>query len=168
LERRWPAGGCLRTPMTEASTHEDASPVARRSIESTLSRALLTSYLVTSNLPQAEQAVLKGIDSLDGDVEKEDVLLCSVIAAAVQATPHPQSYGTSRLTLSGELQAVLTLEPTLRGCFVLRRLAGLSSQACAQFLRLLPEQVDEYTGIACRELGDRVPTMRYVKALLRC
>ena len=131
-----------------------SSAGARRGTEWVLCRALLTSYLVTGNLEEAEQAVLKGIDSWNGDVEPEEVLLRRVITAAAQATPHEGSHGrASRLSLPPELEAVLTLAPTLRGCYVMRNLAGMPSQACAQLLRLLPEQVDEYTGAAHQELA---------------
>lgn len=118
--------------------------------EAVLHRALLASYLVTGNLDQAEQAVLKGIDSWNSDIEPEEELLRRVIAAAAQAPSHEQPRG---LRLPAELQAVLKLASPLRGCFVLRTLTGLPSHACAELLRLLPAEVDEYTGAAHRELG---------------
>ena len=46
------------------------------------------------------------------------------------------------------LRAVLMLAPPIRRCFVLRNLAGMSAQACARLLDLLPNQVDEYAGTA--------------------
>jgi DNA-directed RNA polymerase specialized sigma24 family protein len=59
----------------------------------------------------------------------------------------------ARLWLPEELRAVLTLAPPIRRCFVLRSLAGMSAQACARLLGLLPNQVDEYAGAAHRCLA---------------
>jgi DNA-directed RNA polymerase specialized sigma24 family protein len=131
------------------------SPDARQSIDRVLSRALVTIYLFTGNIERAEQAVLRGIESWNPDVEPEEALLQRVIAAAARLSgTNEQSDGRhSRLNLPGELQAVLSLAPPLRGCFVLRSLAGLPSQACAQLLGLLPDQVDEYTAAAFQGLG---------------
>jgi DNA-directed RNA polymerase specialized sigma24 family protein len=121
-----------------------------------LSRALVTAHLLTGNLEHAEQAVLKAIDRWNPDEEREEQLFFYVIDAAGQAhtPPEPREPVGNDLYLPDELKAVLRLEPALRRCFVLRNLVGLPSRVCAQLLRLLPSEVDEYSVSAVQRLVD--------------
>ncbi len=133
---------------------ESGSPAGvRQGIEPVPSRVLLTAYLVTGNLEQAEQAVLKGMERWNPDVDPVEALVRRVLADAVSAPAAAADGKRPRWNLPAELLAVLTLASPLRSCFVLRSLAGLSSHVCAQLLQLAPEQVDEYTGAAHQELG---------------
>jgi hypothetical protein len=113
-------------------------------------RAFRTAYLLTNSAEEAESAVLAGIESWNPDGESDEALFCRVMRAATRRHHQwePPVRTGARLWLPDELRAVLTLAPPIRRCFVLRNLAGMSAQACACLLGLLPNQVDEYAGAA--------------------
>jgi len=120
-----------------------------------VARSFRTAYLLTNSAQDAESAVLAGIESWNPDGESGDALFDKVMCAAArrhhQWEPPVRTEG--RLWLPEELRVVLSLAPPIRRCFVLRNLAGMSAQACARLLGLLPNQVDEFAGAAQRCLA---------------
>jgi DNA-directed RNA polymerase specialized sigma24 family protein len=137
------------------------STVAREcesDIEDTISRAFLTAHLLTASTEQAESATMEAIDSWNPDEQTSEVLFRSVVDAAARAhVKHAPSIsnksGVAESYLPVELRAVLRLTPQLRRCFVLRVLAGLSPQVCAQLLHLHSRRVDRYACAALECLG---------------
>jgi hypothetical protein len=124
-------------------------------IADVVAQAYCTAYLLTNSAEDAESAVLSGIESWNPDVESDEALFHEVICAAARRQYRwelPLRTRT-RVCVPEELRAVLTLAPPIRRCFVLRNLAGMSAQACARLLGLLPNQVDEYAGAAHRFLA---------------
>jgi hypothetical protein len=120
-----------------------------------VARCFRTAYLLTNSAEEAESAVLAGIDSWNPDGESDEALFDKVMCDATRRHHRwepPVRTGT-RVWLPEELRVVLTLAPPIRRCFVLRNLAGMSAQACARLLGLLPNQVDEYAGAAHRCLA---------------
>ena len=120
-----------------------------------VARSFRTAYLLTNSAEDAESAVLAGIESWNPDGESDEALFHKVMCAAARRRHQwePPVRTGARLWLPEELRAVLTLAPPIRRCFVLRSLAGMSAQACARLLGLLPNQVDEYAGAAHRCLA---------------
>jgi hypothetical protein len=115
-----------------------------------VARSFRTAYLLTNSAEEAESAVLAGIESWNPDGESDEALFHKVLSAAARGRHQgePPVRTGARVCLPEELRAVLTLAPPIRRCFVLRNLAGMSAQACARLLDLLPNQVDEYAGTA--------------------
>src|SRR5260370_9550538 len=116
---------------------------ALRDLQRTVIMAFRAAYLLTASIQQAEAAVLAAIDRFDPDRDTKEILLQNAIRAAVQC-PSTQSQSAEALPLP-ELQAVLSLPATLRRCFVLRVLVGLSRSACAGLLRFSVGDVNGYT-----------------------
>jgi hypothetical protein len=121
-----------------------------------LARSFRTAYLLTGSTEEAESAVLTGIESWSPAEESDEALFHKVVGAALRTPREPSVRTKSRMWLPEELKAVLTLAPPIRTCFVLRTLAGMSAQACAGLLDLLPYQVDEYAGAAHQRLAESV------------
>ena len=76
-------------------------------------------------------------------------------AADARAPVKPKSGNAdaSSSYLPDELKTVLRLAPHLRGCFILRVLAGLPKEKCARLLGLNSDLIDRYTGEALRRLS---------------
>jgi len=129
---------------------EDTAAGASRSM---IDRAFLASHLLTGSIRQAEDAAMAAIDSWNPDKQKEEALFQNVLDAAARA--HSNSPDESDSFLPKELKAVLKLSRQLRRCFVLRILAGFSSEACARMLGLQSARVDEYTCAALQSLSAR-------------
>ena len=133
---------------------------ATRSVENTVSRALLTAYLLTASVEQAETAVEAALASWDGDNGSEEGLFQAVLSAAVRSqvggTTSLEKPDSARVFLPSELRTVLDLSWQLRRCFVLRMLVGLSVQMSARLLDLHPRHVRRYTCEALQRLASRV------------
>jgi hypothetical protein len=102
--------------------------------------------LLTGNFAVAEQVVIDCIETLDMTELLSDYFVSCASALAIE-----RSWGNLRpdpdlLTgLPSELQRVLQLPPTLRHCFVLRILVGLSVGETARILHSNPSEVAEST-----------------------
>jgi DNA-directed RNA polymerase specialized sigma24 family protein len=120
-----------------------------------VARSFRTAYLLTNSAEDAESAVLAGIEAWSPDGESDEALFHKVLRAAAHGRHQwePPVRTERRLWLPEELRVVMTLAPPIRRCFVLRNLAGMSAQACARLLGLLPNQVDEFAGAAQRCLA---------------
>ena len=122
-----------------------------RDIENTVSKAFRTAHFLTTNIRQAERAVLEAIDSFDPDRDTgESVFQRAVLAALKCASSEWQP--TESLE-PPELRAVLSLPDNLRRCFVLRVLVGFSRPACARLLNMTIATVNEYTCAALQRLA---------------
>src|SRR5215472_435825 len=117
-------------------------------LEKAVSRAFLTSYLLSGSVEQAEGIVLDAIDSFDPDTHSEDAFVQGAIEAVVQGNLRRTGPVERKLFLPRELQSVLNLSNNLRQCFVLRVLAGLSAKSCVRLLGISAKKVDEYACIA--------------------
>ena len=118
-----------------------------------LSRLFLTARLLAGSPDAAEQAAMVGIDAWNPDEETEDALFARVVEAAARGEIEGADKAAGS-ELPKELQAVMTLAPEPRRCFVLRVLEGLPANACAALLGISTEQVSDYTCSALQTLGD--------------
>ena len=132
-------------PMTTEST-----------LREDMDKAFVTAFLLSGNAARAEAAVLQGIESMNSDRGKPEDLLQTTVEAAIER----ETFGERSLTPPGpaltrlplELQRVMRLPHFLRQCFVLRVLAGLPRELCADLLNSDQGQVDRGTCAAMLEL----------------
>jgi hypothetical protein len=119
-----------------------------------LSRAFWISLLLTSQAKLAENAVLEAICCSESSSASDDVCLTGALKAALRETEEVVDCDDAELLLlAPELQRVLCLPVTLRHCFVLRILAGLSLDTCSELLRMDIDQITGATGEAARQLA---------------
>jgi DNA-directed RNA polymerase specialized sigma24 family protein len=132
-----------------------ATPQVGQGIARLIDRAFLTAHLLTGSLQQAEETTLEAIDSWNPCEDPEDVLFENVLDAALRAPVEPKSGNVDApgSYLPDRLMTVLRLAPYLRGCFVLRILAGLPIERCAQLLGLHSDLIDRYTSEALQRLS---------------
>jgi len=120
------------------------------------SRAFVAAFLLCGNATQAEVAVLKSIELLNGDGESGDELIRETVHAAIEPEDAPgqppKETDPAYSMLPFELKRVLQLPRYLRQCFVLRVLLGLSREACAGLLHSKSQQVDEGASAAMVQL----------------
>jgi hypothetical protein len=119
-----------------------------------IDRAFLTAHLLTGDSVHAERAMMEAIASWGPD-QSEDELFARVLHATVRDSVDDVPSRTAETDLAdaslpAEFQAVLSLEPQLRRCYVLRVLVGLPRHACASMLGLSMQQVDRHTCAALR------------------
>jgi DNA-directed RNA polymerase specialized sigma24 family protein len=129
----------------------------QRRIKQTIGGAFLAAHLLTAKTEQAESAVVEAMESWDPDDDSEEVLFLQVLRSALQAdvecVPSSSNDADSlNSMLPAELNAVLSLPPQLRHCFVVRMLVGFSREICARLLHLHSRQVDQYTRAALQRL----------------
>jgi len=132
----------------------------RDSRQDTIVRAFLSAHLLTGSAELAEEAVSEAVERWNPCGETEDVLFLGALRAAVRnragyESRQPDCAGAFRLP--EELRAVLSLDPQVRCCFVLRLLAGLSRQDCARLLHVTAREVDRSTCAALKNLADKIP-----------
>jgi len=120
-------------------------------IERAIERAFLTAHLLTGNIQQAESAVTGAIESLDTGDGSEETLFRNAIQRAARHASSEAVQGA--LPARAGLRAVLNLSPNLRGCYVLRILAGFSRHDCARLLGLNVPQVEHFTCAAFERLA---------------
>ena len=144
------------TPQTRLRTEGGLMPTATTANQ-TLGRVFTTALLLTASVEQAEAAILDGIRALDPGRLSDDTLFLEAIGAAVapQRNGPRLSEDLSRASaiLPAQLRSVPQLPVNLRHCFVLRILAGLPSEACAQLLNLEARFVEEAAGRAAQLLA---------------
>jgi hypothetical protein len=128
-------------------------------LKHTACRALLTAYLLTGCIHQAERAMYCALDSFDPDRDTKETLFRQVLRAAIHpAEPVRRPVIKERgPLLPGELEAVLNLSSEQRQCFVLRWLVGMSERDCARLLRLHGGKVCEHTCAAMQALAGFSP-----------
>jgi DNA-directed RNA polymerase specialized sigma24 family protein len=122
-----------------------------------LGRSYRTVLLLAGSAARAEDAMFEAIHAMDPDQISEEALVRGAITAAVtagRAAPAKRrDSDPASSALPPELRRVLRLPTDLRHCFVLRILAGLSREDCAQLLTLSIPAVDERTCDAARRLA---------------
>ena len=139
--------------------------LCNRSIAHTLDGCFLIAHLLIGEAAQAEQAVMEAIDLWDPDEEGENQLLQLTLRTAIKTYTVISRSGLNEeccadSSLPIELRRVSELPPDLRRCFVLRILAGLSSEVCAQILHFGVRQVDQY----CCDAMKSLTALTYLKA----
>ena len=106
-----------------------------------ISRLFFTALLITGTVESAEVAIEDSIDRTRREIVPS--LRVASIAVAAAAAIRARSFDTqARLLLPEELRAVADLQPDLRICFVLRRLAGLTAREAAELIGMRPSEID--------------------------
>jgi hypothetical protein len=118
-------------------------------IADVLSRSFLTAHLLTGNAIQAEMAVMQAIDLWNPGEEGGGVLFGRSLRAAAEIMSHHSSSqhqsGEAESYLPKELRDILTLPSVVRVPLVLRFLAGMSAQLCAELIHLYDAEVPEFS-----------------------
>ena len=134
------------------------TPMARNSgLSEAVDQAFVTAYLLSGNADRAESAVAESIERMSLEDSFGDELLQGAVKAAIRRRERPWSpleeWEPASVKLPLELRRVLCLEPSIRQCFVLRVLVGLSSDACAALLDSVADQVDRGACAAMLQLA---------------
>jgi hypothetical protein len=115
----------------------------------TLAKAFFAALLLTQSPQRAETAVLEAIGSLNTDEPFEKTIIRRTVHTALNLSSEIfvslKEWEAAFAALPAELQAVLSLPPNLRRCFVLRILLQLPGESCAWTLRLHKSEIDQYT-----------------------
>jgi len=124
----------LSTPAVEGFDSQCDLPVFATVID----RSFLTAHLLTGNATQAEMAVLRAINSWNPGDEGASVLFHRSLREAAEmmsrhSSSQDQSSGADSY-LPHELRGFLALPSALRIPIVLRFLAGVPAEACAEML----------------------------------
>jgi DNA-directed RNA polymerase specialized sigma24 family protein len=99
---------------------------------------------LTANNARAEAAVTRAIELWDQEGQRDEALVHIAMRQALQSgTTCPHLLESHGILLPAELQAVSNLPSGLRRCLVLRVLAGLSFEDCAELLRVSPLEVSQ-------------------------
>jgi hypothetical protein len=117
-----------------------------------LDRAFLAALLITGSMDGAEEAILDGIDALDGAMPNG--LLPAMLKSAIERGDHRS--GEIQDILPGlplELRRILLLNPDLRACFVLRVLLGMPSETCSEVLRIPISELGRRVSDAMQQLA---------------
>jgi hypothetical protein len=150
-----PAPCGRRAPNTFADTMlpEVDTLVAGSVTDYGLCRSFRLALLLTGNLTRAEAAMHDALILMKPGDMSDNALFAGVIATAL--TRCHDASETDRISpiLPVEMRRVLRLCTRRRQCFVLRLLAGLSREQCAQLLRLDLYGVDEAIFAAVAELS---------------
>ena len=130
---------------------------AKPGIAEAIGRIFTTMLLLTGRADRAEAAILEAAEALDAGESSDEELLRGAVKVSIADERNlgelraEQLERASRL-LPPELKRVLRLSPDLRGCYVLRVLAGFPGEVCASLLHLETRQVEERSLTAMLEL----------------
>ena len=135
------------------------TPLSNRSVREILCRAFVTSLLLTGSSGNAEAAVMRAIEAWKPEETSEDALLSATLQFSVD--PHTDdseadSRDSAASRLPRELRGILRLSTLSRHSLVLRVLAGLPRQVCAELLNLDASLMDHYTHIGLYQLPEAV------------
>ena len=124
--------------------------MAMDTMPSALDIAFRTALLLAGTTKTAEAAVMDGI----GDCE--DLSHGSLLIEAVKSTIRRRTKSTDAPaaleSLPPELRRLFVLQPLLRDCFVLRILAGLSREVCAELLDVSISELEDTLCHALKQL----------------
>jgi hypothetical protein len=123
-----------------------------RAIDSAFSIALLLS----GNMATAEAAVDDAISVCPENCADEDLMRATVSSAIRRSLGRPWEHADTQSVLPLELQQVVQMAPLLRGCFVLRVLAGFSLIECSSLLNVSVEEVETAIWRSYHELSRQV------------
>ena len=115
--------------------------MAMDTMPSALDMAFRTALLLTGDTRTAEVAVTRAIDACEA-LSPGGILIEAVRSAVRRRTK--SSDGPYEVDgLPAELRRLFVLQPLLRYCFVLRILAGLSPQVCAELLDISVTELED-------------------------
>jgi hypothetical protein len=120
-----------------------------------IDKAFSIAFLLSGNMAAAEAALLDGISCSENCVG-EDLVRETVRSAIRRNSGHPWKHADTQSVLPLELQHVAQMAPLLRGCFVLRVLAGFSLLECSTLLNLPVEEVKAAIRHSYLELSGQV------------
>ena len=140
----------------EAMTQQETGPAAVcEYYRQNYTRLFITALLLTGSSARAERAIEQSVNLLDVDgAPGERGILIAVVRAALAGRRLPAAEHSDGGLQAKELRAVLRLDPDLRCCFVLRRLAGFTAAQTAGLLLLGASDVDALTRAAILRLVD--------------
>jgi len=119
-------------------------------ISDLLAIAFWNALLVSGSVTTAELAVLDGVDSCD-DVSHPGFLI-ETVSSAIRRRRELMGHVDGLALLAPDLRWAVALRPPLRDCFVLRVLAGLCPEVCAELLNLSIAEFEDAVCDALREL----------------
>jgi DNA-directed RNA polymerase specialized sigma24 family protein len=126
--------------------------MAMDTIPSALDMAFRTALLLAGNTKTAEASVMDGISTCE-DLSHRGLLIEAVRSTIRRRTKSADAPDALEL-LPPELRRLFMLQPLSRDCFVLRILAGLSPEVCAE---LLGVSVTELEDAVCAALNQLPP-----------
>jgi len=150
--------GCVST----AGLRKDLL-IAMDTMPSALDMAFCTALLLTGDTTTAEAAVTHGITACE-DLSPRGLLI-EALRSAVQRRTKSSDGPYEVDGLPTELRRLFMLRPLLRYCFVLRILAGLSPEVCAELLDISVTELEDAVYAALTELtplrSPRTQPIRY-------
>ena len=124
--------------------------IAMDTMPSALDMAFRTALLLTGDTTTAEAAVTCAIDARDA--LSPGGLLIESVRSAVRRRTKSWDGPYEVDGLPAELRRLFMLQPLLRYCFVLRILAGLSPEVCAELLDISVTELEDAVYAALTEL----------------
>ena len=124
--------------------------MAMDTVPSALDMAFRTALLLTGDTRTAEVAVTRAIDA--GEALSPGGLLIEAVRSAVRRRTKLSNGPYEVDGLPTELRRLFMLQPLLRYCFVLRILAGLSPEVCAELLDISVTELEDAVCAALTEL----------------
>ena len=112
--------------------------------------AFRTALLLTGDTTTAEAAVTRAIDACEA--LSSGGLLIEAVRSAVRRRTKSSDGPYDVDGLPTELRRLFMLQPLLRHCFVLRILAGLSPEVCAELLDISVTEFEDAVPAALTEL----------------
>ncbi len=131
---------------------------AQLATQESLAKTFTIAVLLTGDAQLAEFAMLESIESLTCDAIGATSLLERTVETALDTSArvfpsHSRETGDLAPWLPAELRHLLSLPRLARTCFVLRTLASVSRQRCAELLHMGLDEVDRATCQAMETLA---------------
>ena len=124
--------------------------MAMDTMPSALDMAFRTALLLTGDATTAEAAVTRAIDVCEA--LSPGGLLIEAVRSAVRRRTKSSDGPYEVDGLPAELRRLFMLQPLRRYCFVLRILAGLSPEVCAELLDISVTELEDAVYAALTEL----------------
>jgi DNA-directed RNA polymerase specialized sigma24 family protein len=124
--------------------------MAMDTIPSGLDTAFRTALLLAGTTKTAEASVMDGIGACE-DLSHRGLLIEAVRSTIRRRTKSADALDALEL-LPPELRRLFRLQPLSRDCFVLRILAGLSPEVCAELLDVSISELDDAVCAALNQL----------------
>ena len=128
-----------------ADLPEDGAP------EKMLESAFLTAYLLTGSAAASQASVEEAIEAWDPHSGPPALMREAVAAALAREIGHSHD-----VSVPAPLRRVMELPASMRRCFILRCLVGLTASVTGALLSLSRSQVDRYTRGAMSALATQV------------
>lgn len=115
--------------------------------------AFRLAFLLTGDGGAAEKAVLDGIVGCESVDQMDECFIAETVKSAIrQRAAHKVPLAEAFSQLRPELRRLSALAPTSRDCFILRFLAGMTSQNCSAILSLTTQEFEASLLDALQEL----------------